>query len=152
MGHMNLAARCRLESSNQQKTNCVIHEFFDTHIDQIILKGWGKLQKEYRREEQELTLYTMVPESLYHQNMNCVEEDKFLDTHIDHIILKGCGKLQKKARRKEFRRKEEQEFAPDTLVPESLNHQKTNCVEEDEFLDTHIDHTILKGWGSSKRG
>ena len=59
--------------------------------------------------------------------------------------MKGCGKLQKEVRRKEFRRKEEQEFAPDTLVPESLNHQKTNCVEEDEFLDTHIDHTILKG-------
>ena len=93
----------------------------------------------------------MVPESLYHQNMNCVEEDKFLDSHIDHIILKWCGKLQKEARRKEFRRKEEQEFAPDILVPESLNHQKTNCVEEEEFLDTHIDHTILKRCGKLQK-
>ena len=66
--------------------------------------------------------------SLYHQNMNCVEEDKFLATHIAHIILKGYGKLHKEARRKEFRRKEEQEFTPDT-VDESLNHQKTNCIE-----------------------
>ena len=33
----------------------------------------------------------------------------------------------------------------DTVVPESLNHQKTNCVEEDEVLDTHIDHIIFKG-------
>ena len=70
----------------------------------------------------------MVPESVNHQKMNCVEEDEFLDTNIDHIILKGCRKLQKDARKKEFRRKEEQEFAPDTVVPESLNHQKTNCV------------------------
>ena len=71
----------------------------------------------------------MVPESLYHQNMNCVEE-KFLDTHIDHIILKWCGsgKLRKEARRKEFRRKEE-ELRLDCFVPEFLNHQKANCVE-----------------------
>ena len=32
-------------------------------------------------------------------------------------------------------------------VLESLNNQKTNYAEEDEFLDTHIDHTILKGCG-----
>ena len=63
----------------------------------------------------------MVPESLNHQKTNHIEEDEFLDTHIDHTILKGCGKLQKEARRKE-----EQKFAPDTLVAESLNHQKTN--------------------------
>ena len=71
----------------------------------------------------------MVPESLYHQNMNCVEE-KFLDTHIDHIILKWCGsgKLRKEARRKEFRRKEK-ERRVDCFVPEFLNHQKANCVE-----------------------
>ena len=65
--------------------------------------------------------------------------------------MKGCGKLQKEVRRKEFRRKEEQEFTPDTVVPESLNHQKTNYVEEDEFLDTHIDHTILKGCGKLQK-
>ena len=93
----------------------------DTHIDQIILRV-RKAPKEYRREEQELTLYTMVPESLNHQNMNCVEE-KFLDTHIDHIILKWCGKLRKEARRKEFRRKEE-ELRLDCFVPEFLYHQK----------------------------
>ena len=34
---------------------------------------------------------------------------------------------------------------------ESLKHQKTNCVEEDEFLDTHIDHTILKGCGKLQK-
>ena len=56
--------------------------------------------------------------------MSSVEEDMFLDNHIDHIILKGHEKLQKEARRKEFRRKEEQVFAPDTRVPESLNLQK----------------------------
>ena len=33
------------------------------------------------------------------------------------------------------------------MVPESFNPQKTNCVEEDEFLDTHIDHIILKERG-----
>ena len=80
-------------------------------------------RKEFRRKE-ELRLDNFVPESVNHQKMNCVEEDGFLDTHIDHIILKGCGKLQKKARGKEFRRKEEQEFASDTVVPESLNLQK----------------------------
>ena len=68
----------------------------------------------------------MAPESLNHQKTNCVEEDEFLDTHIDHTILNGCGKLQKDARRKEFRRKEEQEFTLDTVVPESLNHQNMN--------------------------
>ena len=88
----------------------------------------------------------MVPESLNHQNMNCVEEDKFSDTHIDHIILKWCGKLQK-----EFRSKKEQEFAPDTVVPESVNHQNMKCVEEDEFLGTHIDHTIWKGCGKLQK-
>ena len=60
--------------------------------------------------------------------MNCVEEDKFLDTHIDHIILKGCGKLQKEARRKE-----DQEFAPDTVVPESLNLQKRIVLNKMSF-------------------
>ena len=99
-----------------------------------------------------MRLDNFVPESLNHQNMNCVEE-KFLDTHIDHIILKWCGsgKLRKEARRKEFRRKEEQKFTLHTVDPESLNHQKTNCVEEDEFLDTHIDHTILKGCGKLQK-
>ena len=58
----------------------------------------------------------MVPESLYHQNMNCVEEDKFLDSHIDHIILKWCGKLQKEALRKEIRRKKK-ELRRDCFVP-----------------------------------
>ena len=39
----------------------------------------------------------------------------------------------------------------DNFVPESVNHQKMNCVEEDEFLDTHIDHTILKGCGKLQK-
>ena len=119
------------ESLNHQKTNYVEEdEFLDTHIDHTILKGCGKLQKEARRkefrrkEEQEFPPDTVVHESVNHQKMNCVEKDEFLETHIDHIILEGCGKLQKEARRKEFRRKEEQEFAPDTVVPESLNLQK----------------------------
>ena len=45
-----------------------------------------------------------------------------------------------KVRRKEFRRKEELRL--DNIVPESVNHQKMNSVEEDEFLDTQNDHTI----------
>ena len=89
-------------------------------------------RKEFRRKE-ELRLDNFVPESVNHQKMNCVEEDEFLDTHIDHIILKGCGKLQKKARRKEFRRKEEQVFAPDTVVPESLNLQKRIVLKKTSF-------------------
>ena len=36
-------------------------------------------------------------------------------------------------------------------VLESLNNQKTNYAEEDEFLDTHIDHTILKGCGKLQK-
>ena len=75
-----------------------------------------------------MRLDNFVPESVNHQKMNCVEEDEFLDTHIDHIILKGCGKLQKKARRKE-----EQVFAPDTVVPESLNLQKRIVLKETSF-------------------
>ena len=44
------------------------------------------------------------------------------------------------------------ELRLDTFVPESLNHKKTtNCGEEDEFLDTHIDHTILKGCGKLQK-
>ena len=54
--------------------------------------------------------------------------------------MKGRGKIQKEARRKEFRRKEELRL--DNFVPESVNHQKMDCVEEDEFLDTHIGYTI----------
>ena len=37
------------------------------------------------------------------------------------------------------------------MVPESLNHQRTNYVKEDEFLDNHIDHTILKGCGKLQK-
>ena len=86
------------------------------------MKGHEKLQKEaWRKEEQEFTLDTVVPESVNHQKTNCVEEDEFLDTHIDHTILKGYGRLQKEARRKEFRRKEE-ELRLDTLLPESSTH------------------------------
>ena len=40
---------------------------------------------------------------------------------------------------------QEEELSLYDLVLESLNHQKTHCVEEDEFLDTHMDHVILKG-------
>ena len=80
-----------------------------------------------------MRLDCFVPEFLNHQNMNCVEEDMFLETHFDHIILKWCGKLQKEARRKEFRRKEEQEFAPDTVVPESLNLQKRIVLKKTSF-------------------
>ena len=39
----------------------------------------------------------------------------------------------------------------DNFVPEYVNHQKMNCVEEDEFLDTHIDHIILKGCGKLQK-
>ena len=45
----------------------------------------------------------------------------------------------------------EEELRHDTFVPKSLNQQKTNCIEEDEFLDTHIDHTILKGCGKLQK-
>ena len=44
-----------------------------------------------------------------------------------------------------------EELRLDNFVPESVNHQKMNCVEEDEFLDTHIDHTILKGCGKLQK-
>ena len=64
--------------------------------------------------------------------------------------MKGHERLQKEARRKEFRRKEE-ELRLDTFDPESLNHQKTNCVEEDKFLNSHIDHIILKWCGKLQK-
>ena len=79
--------------------------------------------------------------------MNCVEKDKFLDTHIYHNILKGCGKLQKEARRKK-----EELLRLDTLVPEYLSHQKTNCVEEDKFLDPYWPYYLERVWEVLKGG
>ena len=39
-------------------------------------------------------------------------------------------------------RRREEGLVFGTLIPESLKHQETNCDEEDELADTHIDLII----------